>query len=513
MSHPLSPLSDPFNPFGPLKELSKEWTSERLPLSGNKDDTSTQDRNNVNNNKHASSHRFLGLESSPLPSSTRDGSSQMRRRPRATFLGATFVVHPSQEDPASAIIPLAEPQQVHRLVDNPLRRPSHGQSCSDAQIGLRRSHSPSSSLSQRDTKTTEISTINPSVVKVPLSHYKTEYCTKFRELGQCPFRERCQFVHHESELQRRGRALTYKTRPCWSGTDCQYQKNHSRCVYLHGDETAEMFDEQRGISFVRVQKILAAKEVKQQQAQVQKQSRSSLLNRSSSTESFEGALSQECGQGLESEGRVEVLKESMIDGPLGTPAAVLVPRQKKTLQRSSSYPRSAQNRTPLTIAPLSLQLLFNDKNNGTVMESITTATTHPLADLFSPGEMPFIETPFPSHDRINEWKDPCFEDEDSEDSGVDGVGTFIRGISSSSSSHQPLVTVPPSSSSSMLERFGMMNFFSDAFPTDQSVATDNQLASEHRHHPLSQAHNHTQQDAVASNSLARIMDTFSFQPS
>lgn len=164
----------------------------------------------------------------------------------------------------STIIPPAETQQTRQLVENPQHHPSHGRSCSDAQIVLRRSHSPSSSINQRDIKAATTLTINPSVVKVPLSHYKTEYCTKFQELGQCPFGERCQFVHHESELQRKERALTYKTHPCWSGTSCQYQKNHSRCVYLHGGETAEMLDEQRGISFARVQKALAAKEVKQQ---------------------------------------------------------------------------------------------------------------------------------------------------------------------------------------------------------------------------------------------------------
>lgn len=503
MSHPLSPSSDPFNPFGPLQEPSKESTSQKVPLSGNNCDKSAQDRNNINNNNHANPH----------PSSTRGGSSQMQPRHRAPFLDGTSIVHPSQDDPASAIIPSAETQQAHRLVDNPQHRPS-----------LRRSHSSSTSsstLNQRYTKTTTISLINPSVVKVPLSHYKTEYCTKFRELGQCPFGERCQFVHHESELQRRGRALTYKTRPCWSGSSCQYQKNHSRCVYLHGDETAEMFDEQRGISFARIQRILTAKEVKQQhrrqqqqqqqQAQAQEQRRSCLLERSS-TESFESASSQENGQGLEGEVHNAKSKESTIDRPLGTLAAVLVPRRQTALQRSFSYPRSSPNRTPLTVVPPSLQrLLDNGKNNGTVTESMTTATTHPLADLFSPGEMPFIETPFPSHDRIDEWKDPCFEDEDSEDSGVYGLGIFVRGTSSSSSLYRPPVAIPSSPSSSMMERLGMMDFFSDAFRTDRSFTTDKQFALDPHDHL--QAHNHTQQDGVASNSLALMMDTFSFQPS
>ncbi|GJJ70354.1 ethanolamine phosphate phosphodiesterase [Entomortierella parvispora] len=81
--------------------------------------------------------------------------------------------------------------------------------------------------------------------------YKTEFCTKFRESGSCPFGDKCQFVHHDTELQRRSRALTYKTRHCWSGSDCAYQRNHGRCIYLHGNETAEMFDQQRGVSFAK----------------------------------------------------------------------------------------------------------------------------------------------------------------------------------------------------------------------------------------------------------------------
>lgn len=230
--------------------------------------------------------------------------------------------------------------------------------------------------------------------------------------------------------------------------------------------------------FARIQKILAAKEVKQQyrrqqqqqqqQAQAQEQRRSSLLEQSSSTELFDGVSSQENGQGLESEGRAAKSNESTTDRSLGTQSSVFVSSHQKTLQRSFSYPRSAPNRMPLTMAPPSLQLLLsNDKDYSTVMESITTVTTHELADLFSTGEMPFIETPFPSHDRINEWKDPCFDDEESEDSGVDGLGPFIQDTSSSCM-YRPSVAVPQSSLLSMLERLGIMDFFSDAFPTDTS---------------------------------------------
>ncbi|KAI7830663.1 hypothetical protein BC939DRAFT_257949 [Gamsiella multidivaricata] len=101
--------------------------------------------------------------------------------------------------------------------------------------------------------------------------FKAEFCVKFRERGYCSFGERCQFVHYEHELQRRSRAMTYKTRTCWSGGDCPYQQNHARCIYLHGGETPEMFDEQRGISFAKVKKILANKEMRQITRQQQQQ--------------------------------------------------------------------------------------------------------------------------------------------------------------------------------------------------------------------------------------------------
>lgn len=106
-----------------------------------------------------------------------------------------------------------------------------------------------------------------SLSSAVLPNYKTELCNKYQETGYCPFGERCQFVHEFHELQRRGRALTYKTQVCWSGDECRYQQNHGRCVYLHGDETAEMFDQQRGISYARVKKILMNKELRQLQQQ------------------------------------------------------------------------------------------------------------------------------------------------------------------------------------------------------------------------------------------------------
>ncbi|KAG0342414.1 hypothetical protein BG000_004711 [Podila horticola] len=100
-----------------------------------------------------------------------------------------------------------------------------------------------------------------------LPNYKTEFCNKFQEVGYCPFGDQCQFVHEFHELQKRGRALTYKTQACWSRDNCRYQQNRGRCIYLHGDETAEMFDQHRGISYARVQKILMNKELRQEQQQ------------------------------------------------------------------------------------------------------------------------------------------------------------------------------------------------------------------------------------------------------
>ncbi|KAG0291128.1 hypothetical protein BGZ96_005462 [Linnemannia gamsii] len=402
-------------------------------------------------------------ENSPIALSSLDDSSQMQSKPHMIFFGDNSFVHPTQEDAATTVAPLAGSQQVHRMMDSHNHRPTHGRSYSDAQVVLKRSVSSSSStrlserppscLGQCDTKTTAI---NPSVVKVPLSHYKTEFCTKFREFGECPFGARCQFVHHENELQRRGRALTYKTRPCWSGSSCQYQQKNSRCVYLHGDETAEMFDEQRGICFAKVQKILAAKEVKQQLRRQQQ---------SSPAELVKGIPSQVGGQEMGNNRWAEESKGAKVYESTNTSAATPAIRQQKTLQRSLTYPRSTPNRKPLAIVPPSRPPLRNNKsNNENVVSTGAMATTHPLADLFSPGVMPVIETPFPSHDRIHEWKDPCFEDEDSEDSWVDIVGTVIRGAS---------INI-------VLVHDGALwddGLFSDAFPTDLLVSTANHLQS------------------------------------
>lgn len=90
-------------------------------------------------------------------------------------------------------------------------------------------------------------------------NFKTEYCSKFRKSGQCPFGERCRFVHHEHELQPRKRPLTYKTQYCMAGKSCPYQRNHARCDFLHEGETAEMFNKQRGVPYTTVMNILKQK--------------------------------------------------------------------------------------------------------------------------------------------------------------------------------------------------------------------------------------------------------------
>lgn len=491
MSYPFSPSSDPFNPFGSLQQPSKESNSERWLFSVNNDDRSTQD-SNVNNISYTTHHRFIMSDNSPIAPSSLDDSSQMQSRPHMIFFGDNTFVYPTPEDAATTATPSAGSQQIHPIPDSHYHRPTHGRSYSDVQVALRRSVSSSSStrlserspssLGQCDAKT---AAINPSVIKVPLSHYKTEFCAKFREFGHCPFGARCQFVHHEHELQRRGRALTYKTRPCWSGSSCQYQQNHSRCVYLHGDETAEMFDEQRGVSFAKVQKILAAKEVKQQQRRQQEQW--------SSTESIKDIPSKVVGQEIDNNHRwAAEPKGATVYESLSTSTAALAFRQQKTLQRSLTYPRSTPNRKPLAILPPSRppQRNNNNSNNKNVVSTATMTTVHPLADLFSPGVMPVIETPFPSHDRIHEWKDPCFEDEDSDDSGVDVVGTIIRGAS---------IDIALVHDGAHWDD----GFFSEAFPPDVLVSTANHL----------QTHAHTQQGVVVSNSLACTMDPFSFQPS
>lgn len=109
-------------------------------------------------------------------------------------------------------------------------------------------------------------------------HFKTEYCAKFQELGQCPFGDRCQFVHHEHELRPRIRALTYKTQHCKSGSGCPYQQNHSRCIFLHEGETAEMFNKDRRVPYAKVKVIQEKKRLKRQQQSQRQQEASAGKN-------------------------------------------------------------------------------------------------------------------------------------------------------------------------------------------------------------------------------------------
>ncbi|KAF9379555.1 hypothetical protein CPB97_008897 [Podila verticillata] len=184
---------------------------------------------------------FAPFASSPLLSST-------------TY--HTFDITPS----TSGWYPNPDPDPVYP--PHSPKRPRSQRSMSSASSGGHDSR-PILNNIRLDDSPSKVRPLSPAV----LPNYKTEFCNKYQESGYCPFGDRCQFVHEFHELQRRGRALTYKTRMCWSGDECRYQQNHGRCVYLHGDETAEMFDQQRGISYARVQNILMNKELRQQQQQ------------------------------------------------------------------------------------------------------------------------------------------------------------------------------------------------------------------------------------------------------
>ncbi|CAO3563568.1 unnamed protein product [Mortierella alpina] len=268
-------------------------------------------------------------------------------------------------------------------------------------------------------------------------NYKTEFCIKFHESGYCSFEDRCQFVHHPHELQRRSRALTYKTQPCWSGVDCPYQKNHTRCIYLHGDETAEMFDQQRGISFAKVQKIMAKKESKQLRQQQQQQQ----ADDTAPTKAGPATTAL-----LPSKGSIKPDD----DGSTSRHNAIDIPsvRHTGTLPWSGLWTRPQDNGTelsffsftsvssfssaspdlsfsstsssidrppsrtlkPLTIPPAPFDALLPAASTVVSSSLVSTAATMP--ELFSPGVMPVFEIPFPSHEQIHEWKDPCFMNED-----------------------------------------------------------------------------------------------------
>ncbi|KAG0262186.1 hypothetical protein BG011_000237 [Mortierella polycephala] len=251
---------------------------------------------------------------------------------------------------------------------------------------------------------------SPSGNNITQPNYKTEFCTTFRESGCCPFGDRCQFVHHEHELQRRNRALTYKTRPCWSGTDCAYQQNHARCIYLHGDETAEMFDQHRGISFTRVQKILANKELKQNRQRHHPKTTATASGEFSTIGTADSELvwsyypyGSRFAKSMEN---IPVLASTFSSTQPNTTAAATA---ISTVISTITAPTKPL-RTPKTLKIIPV-LPFSSLNEPTPLAGIVS-TLQTMPDLFSPGVMPAIEIPFSSHDLINEWKDPCFEEED-----------------------------------------------------------------------------------------------------
>lgn len=78
---------------------------------------------------------------------------------------------------------------------------------------------------------------------------------------------------------------------------------------------------------------------------------------------------------------------------------------------SSSFDKPSRSLKPLTIIPpASFGAALPAASTDVSSTIVSTAATMP--DLFSPGVMPVIERPFPSHELIHEWKDPCFLNED-----------------------------------------------------------------------------------------------------
>ncbi|KAF9574680.1 hypothetical protein EC968_005911 [Mortierella alpina] len=274
-------------------------------------------------------------------------------------------------------------------------------------------------------------------------NYKTEFCVNFQEFGYCSFEDRCQFVHHPHELQRRSRALTYKTQPCWSGVDCPYQKNHTRCIYLHGDETAEMFDQQRGISFTKVQKIMAKKETKQfrQQQQQQQQQQphgiaptqpeptttapnpSIVANKANDTgvTSLQGGTTNDISSLRQIETfpwserwtRFRDSSTNSSSSSFSSVSSFLTASFDSSFSSTSSSFDKPPSRTlkPLIIQPTTFGTSVPTVPADVSNTLVSTAATMP--ELFSPGVMPVFEIPFPSHEQIHEWKDPCFMKEDS----------------------------------------------------------------------------------------------------
>ncbi|KAF9984968.1 hypothetical protein BGZ65_012076 [Modicella reniformis] len=204
-------------------------------------------------------------------------------------------------------------------------------------------------------------------------HFKTEYCAKFRESGKCPFGERCQFVHHEQELQQRSRSLTYKTQPCWSGKSCSYQQNHARCNYLHDGETAEMFDQQRGVSYAQVKRILGRR-MKQKFKQQQ--------------------LQQETSEAKEVCPASDILQHSPSDDPPLDP----------------ELPTCLLLALGIDLSSASMCMTNYDPQ----FESL-----HAVPGMLSPGIIPEIQDPFSLRDHFREWGGPFFEEDEDEDMHLD----------------------------------------------------------------------------------------------
>lgn len=111
--------------------------------------------------------------------------------------------------------------------------------------GRRRGGSKKSgtSSSRPDRRTTSGGAADP--------RYKTELCNKFRELGRCPYGDRCRFAHGVHELRRSERAADprYKTQRCkhfWETGKCPYAK---RCRFIHR-ETKEQLRQLREVGYV-----------------------------------------------------------------------------------------------------------------------------------------------------------------------------------------------------------------------------------------------------------------------
>lgn len=80
--------------------------------------------------------------------------------------------------------------------------------------------------------------------------YKTELCNNFRELGKCPYEDRCLFAHGVGDLRRSERTMDpkYKTQKCrnyWGQGKCDFGK---RCDFIHR-ETREQLRQLREFGY------------------------------------------------------------------------------------------------------------------------------------------------------------------------------------------------------------------------------------------------------------------------